>query len=116
MATNTLPQSNSVEDIEKAIKLKPEEAEALKKALRTINKFILASGWVQGYFKDLHVKNNIDKLHPDNVEFHAFFAMMLRIERLFDPAMDACDEIQEALDISWLEFPENMKEEWGGVK
>ena len=88
MATNTLPQA--------------EETEALKKSLRMIDTFILASGWAQDYFKDLHVKNNIDRLHPDNIEFHAFFAMMLRIERLFGPAMNACDEIKKTLDFGFL--------------
>ena len=98
MATNTVSISDQSIDI--------------KKSLRTINTFILASGWAQDYFKDLHVENNIERLHPDNIEFHAFFAMLLRVERLFGPAMNACDEIKKALGIDWLEIPENMKEKW----
>ena len=98
MATNTLPQSDSVEDIEKA-----------KKLIRTFYRLWTASELSVRFYRE----HNLANCEGTDTESEAFTALLKNQYHIGSGIGDELDNLLNVLGIKDLDFSSHRKEEWG---
>jgi len=98
MATNTLPQSNSVEDIEKA-----------KKLITTFYRLWTASELSVRFYRE----HNLANCKATDTESEAFTALLKNQYHIGSGIGDELDNLLNVLGIKDLDYSSHRQEEWG---